>query len=108
MYRGMMIAVSEMDYIDYRAAAAQAADDLLYLPDVDASFVITRMGDDWNISARSFGEGCNVSIIMEAMGGGGHKTMAATQLKNVSLDEVQNRLKEAINEYYNENKRTDN
>lgn len=107
-YRGMIIAASEKDYSEYRAAAAQAADDLLYLPDVEASFVITRLGDEWNISARSFGEGCNVSIIMEALGGGGHKTMAATQMKNVSIEDVQIQLRVAIDEYYRcENKRTD-
>lgn len=108
MYRGMMIAVSEKDYADFRAAAAQAADDLLYLPDVDASFVITRLGGEWNISARSFGESCNVSIIMEALGGGGHKTMAATQLRNISLDDVQKQLYVAIDGYYKrENRSTD-
>lgn len=109
MYRGMIIAVSEQDYAEFRAAAAQAADDLLYLPDVEASFVITRLGSEWNISARSFGEGCNVSIIMEALGGGGHKTMAATQMKDVTLDAVQEQLRVAIDEYYKrENKSTDN
>ena len=111
LYRDMMIAASERDYSDFRAAAAQAADDLLYLPEVEASFVITRMGSEWNISARSFGENCNVSIIMEALGGGGHKTMAATQMKNISLDEVQKQLRVAIDEYYrviNENKSTTN
>ena len=99
-YRGMIIAVSEKDYSAFRAAAAQAADDLLYLPDVVASFVITRLGDEWNISARSFGEDCNVSIIMEALGGGGHKTMAAAQMKNASLEDVQTRLRVAIDAYY--------
>ena len=109
MYRGMMIATSERDYADFRAAAAQAADDLLYLPDVEASFVITRLGAEWNISARSFGEGCNVSLIMEALGGGGHKTMAATQMRNATLDDVQEQLRVAIDEYYKrDNKSTDN
>lgn len=108
MYRGMIIAASEEDYAAFRAAAAQAADDLLYLPEVEASFVITRLGSEWNISARSFGESCNVSIIMEALGGGGHKTMAATQLRNISLDEAQEQLHIAIDDYYkNENKSTD-
>lgn len=74
-----------------RVAASQAADELLNIENVDASFVLFSAGDSVNISARSLGK-VNVQVIMEALGGGGHHTMAATQMKNVTLDEAKTRL----------------
>ena len=75
-----------------RVVCAQAADDLLSIQDTYASFVISRIdARTVNISARSFGK-INVQLIMEAMGGGGHQTMAAAQLKDVSLEEAKERL----------------
>ena len=71
---------------------AQAADDLLSIQDTYASFVISRIdAHTVNISARSFGK-INVQLIMEALGGGGHQTMAAVQLKDVSLQEAKEQL----------------
>ena len=96
------IAVTEDDYSAHRAAAAQAADDLLTVQGVLASFVITKMGEQVNISARSFGE-CNVQLIMESLGGGGHLTMAATQMTDVSVYEAADRLKAAIDNYFETN-----
>lgn len=93
------IAVTSEDYSDHRAAAAQAADDLLTVQGVLASFVVAPMGEQVNISARSFGE-CNVQLIMETLGGGGHLTMAATQLTGVTVDEAANKLKNAIDRYF--------
>lgn len=103
-YRDMVIASTENDYRDYRAAAAQAADELLCLPDVKASFVVANMGEEWNISARSYGDGCNVGIIMEQLKGGGHTTMAATQIREkMTLEQVKAALIQAINVgYYGE------
>ena len=62
---------------------------------VDASFVIYKTGSIINISARSLGI-LNVQIIMEKLGGGGHQTMAAVQLENVSYEKARDMLIEAI------------
>ncbi len=97
------IAVTEEDYSDHRAAAAQAADDLLTVQGVLASFVVTQMGQQVNISARSFGE-CNVQLIMESLGGGGHLTMAATQMSNVTVHEAAAKLKAAVDTYFESKK----
>lgn len=76
--------------------AAQAADELLDIHGIHASFVLTEMDHQQvNISARSLGE-INVQLIMEELGGGGHLTMAGAQLKDVSLEEAQKKLEEAI------------
>ena len=81
-----------------RLAAAKAADDLLNIEDVDASFVLFLAGDnEVSISARSYGR-VNVQIIMEKIGGGGHHTMAAAQLKNITLGEARQMLDSAIAE----------
>ena len=64
---------------------------------MDASFVIYKTGDVVNISARSLGV-MNVQIIMEKLGGGGHQTMAAAQLKNVSEQTAKEMLVNAINQ----------
>ena len=75
-----------------RLVCAQAADDLLTIQDTYASFVISRIDSRTvNISARSFGK-INVQLVMEALGGGGHQTMAATQMKGVSLQEAKEQL----------------
>lgn len=76
--------------------AAQAADDLLNIQGVDASFVVTQLpGGRTNISARSQGN-FNVQLVMEALGGGGHHSAAGAQVQNVSLDGVKDRVIEAI------------
>ncbi|MBE6806472.1 MAG: DHH family phosphoesterase [Ruminococcaceae bacterium] len=99
IYHNTAVTVTEEDYTDFRTAAAQAADDLLSVQGVQASFVVSRMKDQIQISARSFGE-CNVQLIMEALGGGGHLTMAATQLSNCTVAEAEARLKQAISDYF--------
>ena len=76
------IAVSDSKSDDIRIIAPQAADELLGISGVDASFVIYKTGDVVNISARSLGV-MNVQVIMERLGGGGHQTMAAAQLTDV-------------------------
>ena len=78
---------------------AQAADTLLSISGVVASFVISKRRDNLiGISARSLGD-INVQVIMESLQGGGHLTNAATQLQDISLDEAEERLKQAIDEY---------
>ena len=95
------IASTELKSDDIRLISPQAADDLLSISGVDASFVVYRTGDTVNISARSLG-GMNVQVIMERLGGGGHQTMAAAQIKDVSVSEAVDRLKNAIDESLND------
>ncbi len=78
--------------------AAQAADSLLNISGVEASFVITRRSDDSvGISARSAGTE-NVQVIMEKLGGGGHLAMAATQIDDVNVEEAKQQLVELLQE----------
>ncbi len=77
--------------------AAQAADELLNITGIKASFVFVIIDDNIYISGRSFGD-INVQVILEALDGGGHMTMAGTRLKNVSLEEALTMLKESIKE----------
>jgi cyclic-di-AMP phosphodiesterase len=77
---------------------AQAADTLLNMQGIRASFVIARREDGRvAVSARSQGE-LNVQVVMEQLGGGGHLTNAACQLRNVSLKEAKARLMEVLKE----------
>ena len=71
---------------------AQAADELLFLTGVVASFVLCKFGDVIIISARSYGE-VNVQMIMEKLGGGGHQNVAGAQIKGSTIDEVKEKLK---------------
>ncbi len=93
--RGYAIACVEEPIPEIRIVAAQAADELLNIKDVSASFVLFRNGEEINISARSWGE-VNVQIIMEALGGGGHHSMAATQIKDITMEEAKQKLRSAI------------
>ena len=98
VYEDCAVAVNEVEDGFTRIASAQAADELLNIEGVKGSFVLFRNGDEINISARSLGL-MNVQLIMERLGGGGHQTMSACQLKNVDFDEALERLLAAINEY---------
>ena len=72
--------------------AAQAADTLLSLNNIEASFVITKRSDGKiAISARSLGD-FNVQLIMEEMGGGGHLSNAATQLTDITIAQAKKQL----------------
>lgn len=79
--------------------AVQAADELLNIKGIIASFVIFRSGSDVNISGRSLG-GINVQLILEKLGGGGHLTIAGTQIPGITVEEAKERLISAIDEYY--------
>ena len=80
---------------------ATTADKLLSLENVEASFVLCKQAKYIYISARSFGS-INVQFIMEMLGGGGHQIAAATQIKNATVDEAKQLLKDAINQYLKE------
>ena len=70
------------------------------IKNVDASFVLFKtMSNEISISARSMGN-LNVQLIMEALGGGGHQTMAGAQLKDVTVNEALDTLKKSIDDYY--------
>ncbi|MCM1334249.1 MAG: DHH family phosphoesterase [Bacteroides sp.] len=100
VYRSCAISVTEKTGGDMRLAAPQAADELLGVSDVNASFVISRTGaDEVAVSCRSLGI-VNVQLIAELLGGGGHQTMAGAQFRGESTDEVLKKLKEAIDKYY--------
>ncbi|WP_261807253.1 DHH family phosphoesterase [Lapidilactobacillus luobeiensis] len=92
------VANGEEDQTYDPVLAAQAADTMLNLSGIDASFVICRRLDDVvSISARSIGD-VNVQIIMEKMGGGGHLSNAATQIKGTSVAEARAQLIEILND----------
>lgn len=93
----MALVVGEDDQTYDPVTAAQAADDLLNMSGVDASFVITRRDDGRvGISARSLGR-INVQLTMEDMGGGGHLSNAATQIADKSVAEVKQQLLDILN-----------
>ena len=98
MYRGCAITVSGEVAPEARVAIAQAANDLLTIQNVEASFVAVQVGGGVNISARSLGA-VNVQVIMEALGGGGHQTMAAAQLKHITPEAARSRIQTAIDQY---------
>ncbi|MEE5992677.1 MAG: DHH family phosphoesterase [Oscillospiraceae bacterium] len=91
------IAIAPQDTPELRLVAPQAADELLNITGVEAAFVIYKTGDMVSISARSFGA-VNVQVIMEQLGGGGHQSMAATQIMNISEMEAKEQLLKAIEE----------
>ncbi len=100
IYKRCAVATTTMFSPDMRLIAPQAADELLNIENVDASFVYYRnIGDEIYVSARSLGA-LNVQLVMEYLGGGGHQTMAAAQLKSISLEDAEKRVKEAIDNYY--------
>lgn len=93
------LAVGEEGDVNEQVIIAQAADALLSIDGIEASFVISLRPDGLvGISARSLGE-INVQLIMESLGGGGHLTNAATQL-DTSIEEAVQRLKATIEEYF--------
>jgi len=98
IYRRCALSAVNFTGEDIKTVAPQAADELLNISDVDASFVMYEYDDSIYISARSMGK-INVQVIMEALGGGGHMTMAATQMQGVSMETVRQKLFEAIDEY---------
>ena len=99
----MALLVGEENKIYDPIITAQAADTALSLEHVDASFALTRRSKDAvGISARSMGN-VNVQVIMEKLGGGGHLSNAATQLKGITIEEAKVKLLGAINDYLKEN-----
>jgi c-di-AMP phosphodiesterase-like protein len=95
------IAFADDDMENVRVVASQAADELLGVVDVHASFVLYRIDKDTiGISARSYGK-VNVQLIMEELGGGGHLTMSACQLNVSDFASAEEMLIKAIKKYEN-------
>ena len=80
---------------------AKAADELLTISNITASFVIGNNGEKICISGRSIGD-INVQVILEKLGGGGHITLAGAQLEGMTLEEAKTELIIRINEYFTE------
>ena len=95
------ISVYDREDKDANLICAKAADELLTISDITASFVLGNMGDKICISGRSIGD-INVQIIMEKLGGGGHITLAGAQLEGLTLQEATDELIIRINEYLTE------
>ena len=89
---------SRAEKINERVAAAKAADRLLTVRGIDASFALVSIGNSVSISARS-GDSINVQIIMEKLGGGGHFDMAGAQINDSTLAYACEQLVKAIDEY---------
>ena len=102
IYKKCAISVSDDEVSDLRVVAAQAADELLTISDIDASFVVYKYENKVMISARSMGL-INVQIMMEYLGGGGHLTMAGAQFIDSKMEDIKQKLIEAIDKYYVEN-----
>ncbi len=94
MYHGN-VAIAAYNGPSDRATAAQAADELLNITKVQASFVLYKAYDTIVISARSLGN-INVQVILEKLGGGGHLVTAGAQIKDATMEEVLEQLTEAI------------
>ena len=97
------IAISTYENDDENAniIAAKAADELLTIGGINASFVLGKTGDKIYISGRSIG-GINVQLILEKLGGGGHITLAGAQLEKISMEDAKQELINRINEYFYE------
>ena len=95
------ISIYDKEDVNGNIICAKAADELLTISDITASFVIGKLGDKVCISGRSIGD-INVQIILEKLGGGGHITLAGAQIEGMTIEEVKQQLIDKINEYFNE------
>ncbi|OON95488.1 MAG: hypothetical protein ATN36_08300 [Epulopiscium sp. Nele67-Bin005] len=97
----LAIATVEADSYYANLVAAQVADELLNIKNIEGSFVLTLQKDTILISARAR-ECMNVQLIMEMLGGGGHKNIAGAQLKDTTMDDAIVKLKETIDKHIKE------
>ena len=86
---------------DASIICAKAADELLTISDITASFVLGKLGDKVCISGRSIGD-INVQVILEKLGGGGHITLAGAQVEGMTIEETKQELINRINEHFSE------
>lgn len=92
------IAIAFSEVSGNRVIIAQAADELINIAGIEASFVISPEGDNVFISARSIGN-VNVQVIMEKLGGGGNQSTAGVQVSGMSMTKITENLKDAIDSY---------
>lgn len=97
-YRGCAIATTTESVPNMRMIASQVADEMLSVTGVKSSYVLFEENGRINISARSLGK-MNVQVIMEKLGGGGHFTMAATQMEHTTMEEAVAEVRRSIDEY---------
>ncbi len=95
------ISVCEKEDENTNLICAKAADELLTISNITASFVMGKVGDKIFISGRSIGD-INVQVILEKLGGGGHITLAGAQLEGLTLEEAHDELVIRIHEYLTE------
>ena len=95
------ISIYEKEDKNANLICAKAADELLTISNITASFVLGKTGDKIFVSGRSIGD-INVQMILEKLGGGGHITVAGAQLEGVSLEEAKKELISRIEEYFTE------
>ena len=93
------LAIAALNSTTTRPLAAQAADELLNIAGITASFVLYPDGNQVIISARSIGD-ANVQVILEPLGGGGNTATAGAQVKDASVKEVLDRLVASIDKFY--------
>ena len=93
------LAIAALNNSTTRVLAAQAADELLNISGITASFVLYPDGDQVMVSARSIGE-VNVQMILEPLGGGGNTATAGAQMKNTNVKDALDRLVESIDRFY--------
>lgn len=102
VYAGdIAISICPSNIENAQLTAAQAADDLLNIIGIKASFVLSQVDDTIYCSGRSLGN-INVQLILEKLGGGGHRTVSGGQFKNITIEEAVKNLKLAIDEYLQE------
>ena len=97
------IAIAAVDATVGRVTAAQAADELLNIAGISASFVLYPDGDRVILSARSIGS-ANVQVIVEALGGGGNAAAAGAQIPDRTVDEVRRELTAVLDSYFDNGK----
>ena len=95
------IAISALNSGTTRSLAAQAADEMLNISGIMASFVLYPDGEQVYISARSIGD-ANVQVILEPLGGGGNTATAGAQIPNCTVKEALDRLVASIDQFYEE------
>ncbi len=100
---GVALSVCPSDIENKKLISAQAADALVALKGIEASFVLSEENDTIYVSGRSLGR-INVQLVLEKIGGGGHLTIAGAQLKNVSITEAIGMIKQSLETYFAENK----
>ena len=101
VYDSIAISIYEEDDTEANIVCAKAADELLTISNITASFVLGKLGNKVCISGRSIGD-INVQVILEKLGGGGHITLAGAQVEGMNIYEVKQELINRINEYFSE------